>query len=337
MKIAITGGAGFIGSHLTKAYLDAGHDVFVIDNLFHGTHQTIDRRARFYHIDIRDHKVATILQEERPDIVSHHAARRSDEFTNDSTTTDADVHIHGLLNMLESCVDASIKKFIFASGTHSMYGQIHVEHLPLHEDAPLCPQNACDISKVAGEWYVRHYSRYYGLRHTILRYSDVYGPTEPNLSHHPLNYFITMLLQHERPVIRGSGNEIRDHIFVDDVVQANLSALKCGDNCTLHISSNQGYTLNQLYALTSALLDCKTDPLYITGIAPHMEIPALVLDNALAHRILGWIPQFTLPEGIRHAITHLKEHKDRALFHKELDSPQMTISPLSPVAALLRT
>lgn len=335
MKIAITGGAGFIGSHLTKAYLDAGHDVFVIDNLFHGTHKTIDQRARFYHVDIRDNKIASILQKERPDIVSHHAARRNDEFIDENAMTDADVHIRGLLNMLESCVHASIKKFIFASGTHSMYGQVSIEQLPLHEDTPLRPQNAYDISKVSGEWYVRHYSRHYGLQHTILRYSEVYGPTELHLSHHPLNYFASMLLKQERPVIRGSGNEIRDYIFVDDVVEANLSALKQDENCTFHISSSQGYTLNQLYALTSALLNCKISPLYLTGIAPHLEIPALVLDNTLARRVLNWVPRFTLPQGIRYAISHLNECKEQFLSHKEQDPSQPV--PVSLVATLLHS
>ena len=336
MKIAITGGAGFIGSHLTKAYLDAGHDVFVIDNLFYGMAHTIDERARFYHVDIRDNKVATILQKERPDVVSHHAARHDDEFMDEGIITDADVHVRGLLNVLESCIHASVKKFIFASGTHSMYGQVASDHLPLHEDAPLYPQNAYDISKVAGEWYVRYYSRHHSLEHTILRYADVYGPDEHNFSHHPLNYFITMLLQQKRPVIRGSGNEIHDHIFVDDVIQANIVALKHGGNCTLHISSNQGYTLNQLYALITALLDCKIKPLYILGGGPHLETPALVLDNSLARHILGWFPQFTLHQGIRCSIPHSDESKDQPVLHKERPA-QAIASPISPIATLIHT
>ncbi len=324
MKIAITGGAGFIGSHLTKAYLDIGHDVFVIDNLLHGTRHTIDERARFYHADIRDNKVATILQKERPDVVSHHAAQRYDELMGGRTLADADVHVHGLLNVLDCCISASVKKFIFASGSYSMYGLIDAALLPISEDTPLRPLSPHDISKVAGEWYVRYHTRNYGLQHVILRYADVYGAADNNLSHHPLNYFTTMLLQQQRPVIRSSGNEIRDHIFMDDVIQANLLVLKHGENCTLHISSSQGYTLNQLYHMIAVLLDSKISPLYIAG--SHPEIPAITFDNSQANHILGWHPQFTLPEGIRRVIPRLREHKDQINSNKEKGSHKMALS-----------
>jgi len=324
MKIAITGGAGFIGSHLTKAYLDAGHDVFVIDNLLHNAHHTVDERARFYHVDIRDNKVATILQRERPDVVSHHAAQYNDESAGGRALADADVHVHGLLNVLDSCANASVQKFIFASGSYSLYGQVNPALLPLHEDTPLCPLSAHDVSKVAGEWYVRYHTRYYGLQHIILRYADVYGNVGDDRSRHSFNYFTTMLLQQQRPVIRGSGNDKRDHIFVEDVIQANLLALRHGENCTLHISSSQGYTLNQLYYMTAAIMDSQIKPLYIAGSGP--DIPAITLDNSQASLILGWCPQFTLHEGIRHAMPRLKEHRDQAVAHKEKCSPQARLS-----------
>src|SRR5262245_51691686 len=114
MKIAIVGGAGFVGSHLTRAYLDAGHDVFIIDNLVHGTREAIDPRARFYHLDIRDGKLQAVLQAERPDIVSHHAELREQTLPCEGSLIDADVHIRGLLNVLESCVSAQVSKLIFA-------------------------------------------------------------------------------------------------------------------------------------------------------------------------------------------------------------------------------
>jgi UDP-glucose 4-epimerase len=327
MKIAITGGAGFIGSHLTKAYLDAGHDVFIIDNLLHGTHHILDERARFYQVDIRDNKVATILQKERPDVVSHHAVQRDDELVGGKTLADADVHVHGLLNVLDSCTNASVQKFIFASGSYSMYGHVNAARLPLHEDTPLCPLSAHDISKVAGEWYVRYHTRYYGLQHAILRYADTYGNAGDKRSHHPFNYFANMLLQQQRPIIRGTGNDMRDHIFVEDIIQANLLILKHGENCTLHISSGEGYTLNQLYHMTTVILDSKIKPLYIACSGP--EIPAITFDNSQANRILGWSPQFTLPEGIRRATSRLREHRDQTVTHKEKSPPEMPLSYMS--------
>ncbi|GAC1646336.1 MAG: SDR family oxidoreductase [Ktedonobacteraceae bacterium] len=308
MKIAITGGAGFIGSHLTKAYLDAGHDVFVIDNLLHGAHSNIDVRARFYHVDIRDSKVGTILQAERPDVVSHHAAHDDDGPMGNQVMADADIHVRGLLNVLRGCIDAFVKKFIFASGSHSMYGKVDSKLLPLDEDAPLHPQSAHDISQITGEYYVRHYTLHYGLQHTILRYASVYGAAEHTLAPHPANYFITMLLREQRPVISGSGNEIRDHVFIDDVVQANLLALRSGKNCTLHISSGRGCTLNQLYHMIAALLESKLHPLYTAE--PRLMIPAITLDNDRARLLLGWHPRFTLSAGIQRTAQHLQECKE---------------------------
>ncbi len=142
---------------MTKAYLDAGHHVVVIDNLAHGFRQDIDPRARFYQVDIRDDKLRTILQMERPDIVSHHAAQQTG-LSGEQALRDADVHIRGLLNVLDSCVNASVYKLIFASGGDSMYGHVASEALPISEDMPLSPYTSHDISKATGEWYIRYYT-----------------------------------------------------------------------------------------------------------------------------------------------------------------------------------
>jgi UDP-glucose 4-epimerase len=158
-----------------------------------------------------------------------------------------------------------------------------------------------DISKAAGEWYVRYYTRQYGLTHTILRYADVYGAfegmeewesTESTTYPHPLNYFMALLSQYRRPVIRGTGEEVRDAIFIDDVVQANLCALKRGDNQTLHISSGYGYTLNQLYQVVADFMESDLTPIYLSG--SRAETQAVVLDNRLARRVLGWRIKTTL-------------------------------------------
>jgi len=318
MKIAITGGAGFIGSQLTRAYLDAGHDVFVIDTLLNGSRKIIDPRVRFYPIDIRDRKLQILLQNERPDVVSHHAAQREHILPGERALADADVHVRGLLNVLDSCVSASVGKFIFASNGNTLYGRVSAEYLPVTEDFRLCPQRPSDISKVAGEWYVRYYTCQYGLTHTIFRYADVYGETDDEIAQHPLSYFIHMLLEGKRPIIRGSAKAIRDHIIIDDVVRANLYALERGKNVTLHISSGQGYDLEQLYHAVANLLQSEISPTYISNslTIDSSETSSIVLDNQLAWRVLHWCPEIEFDEGLQLAVERLGGHvRPRLLMH----------------------
>lgn len=305
MKIAIIGGAGFIGTYLTKAYLDAGHDVLIIDSLIHSTYRALDPRARFYHVDIRSPQLRTILQLERPDIVSHHATQQH-TLPIEQTLTDADVHIRGLLNVLDSCVDASVQRIIFASGGSSLYGQVSREQLPLSENIPLSPQSAHDIHKATGEWYVRYYTQQYGLKHTILRYAHVYGTGYATRIPHPIHYFAAMLLEQRRPVIREKGQSLQDHIFIDDVVQANLCLLKRSENRTLHISSGQGSSLNQIYQMVAQELHSRLEPLYFSRTQlPEQDV---ILDNAQAQHVLSWQPTTSLHEGIQVTIARMREN-----------------------------
>ncbi len=307
MKIAITGGAGFIGSYLTNAYLDAGHDVIVIDSLAYGVQQTIDPRARFYQIDIRDAKLRTILQLERPDLVSHHV-RQQQSLPGEQALIDADVHVRGLLNVLNSCVNASVKRIIFASGGNSMYTQSAYEQTPLTEEMPVSPRSAYDISKAAGEWYVRYYTQQYGLKHTILRYADVYGEPGRTRFLHPVCYFITMLLEGRRPIIRGTGKEVRDHIFIDDIVRANLKVVSGAEDLTLHISSGQGSSTNQLYRIVAQMVGSEIEPIYLSGSLAEQD--AVVLDNTRARQVLGWHPEISLTEGIQQTVKRIRERRE---------------------------
>jgi len=326
MKIAITGGAGFIGSHLTRAYLDAGHDVFVIDTLVNGSRRAVDPRARFYPMDIRDSKLQILLQMERPDLLSHHAAQREYVLPGEKSLADADVHVRGLLNVLDSCASASVSKVIFASGGNTLYGCVSSEQLPVTEDYRLCPQRPCDITKVAGEWYVRYYASQYGFTYTILRYSDVYGETDDEMAHHPLSYFVRMLSDGQRPVIRGMAKELRDQIFIDDVVKANLYALERGKNVTLHISSGQGYTLEQFYQSVADLLGSKIIPTYLSSVPVGDSLrgaSSIALDNQLASRVLGWRPEIDFADGVRLAVERL-----RMPVSKKLPVPAVVSIPL---------
>ena len=313
MKIAITGGAGFVGSHLTRAYLDAGHDVLVIDNLARGSRQDVDERARFYQVDVRDRKVQEILQQERPDVVSHHAAQCAATFPEASLLADADVQLRGLLNVLDGCISASVPKFIYASNGSTLYQPVPViaskrsEFHIVREYSPVNPQQSNDISKLAGEWYVRHFSQNYGLEHTILRYAHIYGEShgveQGEQTRHPVTYFADMLSRGRRPVIRGSAIDVRDHIYIEDVTRANLRALERGRNCTMHISSGKGYSLDQLFKAVAAQFSSDLLPVSIGSAGT--EPTALVLDNALARQQLDWQPQVDIAEGIKRAVETL--------------------------------
>lgn len=304
MKIAIIGGAGFVGSHLTRAYLNARHNVFVVDSLAHSTREVVDPRARFYHLDIRDGKLQAILQAERPDVVSYHVVQREHTLPCEGSLIDADVHIRGLLNVLDGCVNAQVAKLIFASGGNSLYKRCPLQALkPVSEEVEVCPQHPQDISKVAGEWYVRYYARQYGLPHLILRYADIYGETEPARAWHPLTVFLTQLVQQRRPAIRGSDRDVRDHIFIDDVVRANLCALERGRNETLHISSGQGYTLRQFYHAATRLLQMEVTPAYIS--ASQGEPGGVILDNSRARQVLNWRPEIDFARGVSLAVERL--------------------------------
>jgi len=304
MKIAITGGAGSIGRRIVQAYLDAGHDVLVIDSLIYKTQQVVDPRARLYRVDIRDEIVSTILQEERPDIVSHHVSQEPSVVPGEQLIANADVHIRGLLNVLEGSVNASARKFIFASGGNDLYKR--AADLPVSEDAPLSPQSACDISKIAGEWYVRYFTQHYGLQHIILRYADVYGANTSGQERtsHSIHYLLSMLAQQRSPIIRGTGEELRDHIFIDDVVRANLQALDLGNNQTCNISSGQGYSLNRLFQITASLLKSSIEPTYMFSFKE--EKRDIVLDNTRAQHCLRWQPEISLTSGIQRLIAEMK-------------------------------
>lgn len=317
MKIAITGGAGFIGSHIAKAYLDAGHDVLIIDTFAGGTcegRSAADGRARYYQLDIRDEQLFTLLQNERPDVVSHHIAQQRQQAYPyaQQSRLDADIHVRGLLNVLESCVAASVQQVIFASGGNSLYGCMGVAGEPgtaiattVTENTPVCPRSPQDISSVAGEWYVRYYAQQHGIKHTILRYADVYGESRSDFARHPLDYFTSTLLAGRSPIIRGAIDEVHDHIFIDDVVHANLCVLERGFNQTLHISSGEGYTMRGLYQTVAHLLDSDIEPVYISNAL--VKPSSIVMDNTRAQDVLHWQPEVSLMEGIRLTIERMSE------------------------------
>ena len=298
MRIMVTGGAGFIGSHIADAYLAAGHDVLVLDALTEhggGRRQNVAPRALFVHMDIRDESLARICQEFRPEIVSHHAAQASVAIASRDPVYDAHVNVIGLLNVLENSVRHGVKKVIYAS-SGAIFGT--PERLPMNERTPQHPESPYGITKMVGEHYLRFFQSERGLDFTSLRYGNVYGPRQdPNGEAGVIAIFIGRFLARADVRIDSDGDQTRDYVYVGDVAAANVAALECGSGGKYCIATNQRTSVNQIYR---TLCD-------VSGFeAPIVRAPKrpgdprdAQFDCGLAKKELGWSAQTPLREGIR--------------------------------------
>lgn len=224
MKILVTGGAGFIASHVADACLEAGHSVVVIDDLSMGRLENVNPKARFEQTDIRDEKVAGLFRKEKFDTVIHHAAQMDVRRSVVDPIFDADVNILGLLNLLEAARKGSLRQVVFASTGGAIYGE--QETYPADENHPVRPVSPYGVAKLASERYLYFYHSEYGLDATCLRYANVYGPRQnPHGEAGVVAIFSRRLLDGDKAVINGDGLQTRDYVYVDDVVRANLAAL----------------------------------------------------------------------------------------------------------------
>ncbi|MCE5300238.1 MAG: NAD-dependent epimerase/dehydratase family protein [Spirochaetia bacterium] len=295
MKILVTGGAGFIASNVADAYIKAGHRVVIVDNLFMGNMKNVNKKAKFYKADIRDAMLAKIVAREKPDVVNHHAAQISVPDSVRDPVTDMDINIRGTVNVMEASRKAGVKKFIFISSGGTVYGS-NVK-LPATEDNPLTAESPYGIAKVTGEHYVRFYAARYGMKYTILRYSNVYGPRQiPHGEAGVVAIFIERIMSGKRPVIYGGGKCLRDYVYVGDVAAANVAALKKGNNEAFNIGTGVKTDVNMLYAAiqkATGYSEPAEQAPYRAG-----DLKANYLNCARAKRLLGWSPKVKLNEGI---------------------------------------
>ncbi|MBW6513429.1 MAG: NAD-dependent epimerase/dehydratase family protein [Candidatus Syntrophosphaera sp.] len=312
MKILITGGAGFIASHVTDAYLDAGHEVVVVDNLSTGSLDNLNPRARFYRLDICDPTLDEVFAAEQPDIVNHHAAQVSVPLSIADPQRDAEVNVKGLINILQSSVKHNIKKVIFISSGGAIYGE--AKEYPTAENYSPQPLSVYGINKYAGELYLRFYRHQYGLNHTILRYSNVFGPRQ--VAHGEagvVSIFIEKLLAGETPTIHAYPDEpegmIRDYVYVLDVIRANLAALDRGENDFFNIGTGIETTTTLLYRTITQQMGKKLKPHY--GPARQGDLRRSMLNCAKAFKELGWSPVYTLEEGIRETIAYFQNRREK--------------------------
>ena len=299
MKILVTGGAGFIASHVADAYIDAGHDVVIFDNLITGNRANVNPKARFYEIDIRDAGVRNIFASERFDAVNHHAAQMDVRKSVDDPINDASINILGTLNLLENCKAFGVKKFIFASTGGAIYGE--QDYFPADENHPTRPLSPYGISKLTIEKYLFYYQLVHGLNPFVLRYANVYGPRQnPHGEAGVVAIFSTKLLQGDQPVINGDGKQTRDYVFVKDVVRANLSALSSGMHECVNIGTGVETDVNELFNRLSSLT--KKNMKEVHGPAKEGEQLRSVLSAARAKQVLKWSPTTGIDKGLEETV-----------------------------------
>ncbi|MFH1287266.1 MAG: NAD-dependent epimerase/dehydratase family protein [bacterium] len=298
-KILVTGGAGFIGSNLADRLIAEGHDVVIVDNLSTGFRENINKKAKFYEIDIRDKKIAEIFAKEKPDFVNHHAAQVDVRKSLEDPAYDADVNILGSLNILENCRKYNVRKIIYVSTAGAIYGE--PEYLPVNEKHPVNPISHYGVSKHTVEHYLFLYNYLYKLNFTVLRYPNVYGPRQSPRGEAGVNaIFIRKMLRGETPVIYGDGEQLRDYIYVDDIVEANIFALTKGDKGFYNIGSGIGVSVNQIYSTLQKIIGFSEKPKYAA--ARPGEINKIFIDGSLARKELEWYPKVFFEEGLRKTV-----------------------------------
>jgi UDP-glucose 4-epimerase len=296
LKILVTGGAGFIASHIVDAYLSLGGEVVVVDDLSSGKKGNLNPQARFYKIDITSAALEKVFAKERPQIVNHHAAQIDVRRSVADPAFDVRVNILGTLNILNLCVKYKVRKIIFASTGGALYGEI--ESGAADERYRMQPLSAYAIDKRAAELYLGAYFANYGLKYTVLRYANVYGPRQdPHGEAGVVAIFCGKLLKGERPFIYGNGNQLRDYVYVEDVVRANLLALNKGANGIYNIGTAYGGSVNELFKILKTMAGFNQKAVYKPP--RRGELQRSVLSAKKAAKELGWVPQVAIKAGLK--------------------------------------
>lgn len=301
--ILVTGGAGFIGSHVVERYLAAGYEVAVVDNLITGARANLNPGARFYEIDICSPDLAEVFEREKPAYVNHLAAQIDVRKSVEQPIFDAEVNILGGINLLELCVKHQVRKLLFASTGGAIYGD--PAELPASENCPVNPKCHYAASKLAFEHYIGLYHNLYKLNYTILRFPNVYGPRQnPEGEAGVCSILIGLMLQGRQPILYGHGAPLRDYVYVGDIAEACVLALDKGDLDTINLGSGRGTSVLDLFNTLCGILEFKGEP----RLEPirHGEVQDTYLTGARAKELLGWQPGTSLESGLRNTVDHIR-------------------------------
>ncbi len=294
MKTLVTGGCGFIGSHIVDDYISQGHGVSVIDDLSTGSLKNLNPKATFHQLDICSPEIESVFKKERFDVVNHHAAQINVRKSVADPLCDARINIMGSLNLLVLSARYGVKRFIFASSGGAIYGE--PDHYPISETTAIGPASPYGITKATVEQYIQILAGFHGLDHVILRYSNVYGPRQISASEAGvISIFINQVLDGKKCVVFGDGTQTRDYVFVDDVVRANRTALTCASNI-FNIGTGLETSVNQLIELLSGI--ARTEIEHEHDAPRAGEVQRNVLDTSRAAKHLNWTPQIQLAQGM---------------------------------------
>ena len=298
-KVLVTGGAGFIGSHVVDAMLGEGYEVVVIDSLVTGNRGNVNPDVLVLEADLRDPGLARIFQEHKPRFVCHLAAQASITKSIRGPLVDADENIMGSLNVLEECRNNDVEKIVFSSSGGAIYGE--PISLPCDESHPIQPLAPYGAAKAAVELYLPIYRSLYGLRYTALRYANVYGPRQnPGGEAGVVAIFAGRMLNKERVTINGTGEQERDFLYVQDVARANVISLSTGDDDAFNLGSGVGTSVKEIFSYLDRLTGNSLSPQYRT--LSEGEVFKIVLNTEKARRVLGWEPTVSLEEGLSRTV-----------------------------------
>ena len=307
MKILITGGAGFIGSHIVDKYVDLGHRVEVIDDMSNGLVENMRDDVTYHEIDIRSSKVTAVFDEGTFDVVNHHAAQMDVRKSTEDPAFDADVNIIGSINLLQNCVRTNVKQFIFASTGGAIYRE--QDAYPADETHPANPVSPYGISKLSIEKYLHYYDVEYGLIHSILRYSNVYGPRQnPHGEAGVIAIFAKNLLLGKQVIINGDGKQTRDYVYINDIVRLNELVLAF-DRCTLtNAGRGMEHDVNYLFDLLKQQMDSTMKAKHGPQVPGEQRRSSINSDRAM--QLFSWKAEVDIESGISKTVDFFKMNKE---------------------------
>jgi UDP-glucose 4-epimerase len=314
MKILVTGGAGFIGSHIVDALISRGHRVVVVDNLSRGKKKNINPKAKFYKIDIRDKKLENIFKKEKPQIVFHYAAQIDIRTSVRDPASDAEINVLGTIKILQHAVKHGVKKIIFAATGGALSSEETV--LPTPENKIALPVSPYGAAKISAEMYLHYFWKMHGLPYLALRMANVYGPRQSPMGEAGvIAIFTDKMLHGGQPVIFGSGRQTRDYVFIEDVVGAAMFALKSNKVGSYNVGTGKETNVLQIFKKLKQLTGARVGEVHGSPLGQEKKTTALaageqmrsVLDYSKISREMGWKPKVAMDEGLRKTVEWFKK------------------------------